>query len=80
METDSEGLLSIRCPFEKTYLSKHTGKQRTKVCNRQCVKVKPGSSGEAHCISCDKRFDFEVPAQDSGGNPLVSSQEVHLTG
>lgn len=76
METDD--LISIRCPNTKTYTSKHTGKKRTKICNRQCVKVKPGSSGEAHCISCDKTFDFEVSTQSTSQSLLLNEQEVHL--
>lgn len=77
METDEEGLLSIRCPFTKTYISKHTGKERSKECNKQCVKVNPGSSGEAYCSSCDKRFDFKVPEHNS--DVILLSEEVHLT-
>lgn len=79
MKSDDEGLLSIRCPFVKTYISKHTGKERSKECNKQCVKVKPGSSGEAYCSSCDKRFDFKVPHQGVSDVVLLNNQEVQLT-
>lgn len=77
METND--LVSIRCPYSKTYMSKHTQKERTKICNKQCVKVKPGSSGEAYCSSCEKRFDFEVSTQDASQSFVLSEQEVHLT-
>lgn len=77
METDDKGLLSIRCPFKKTYVSKHTGKERSKICNKQCVKVRPGSNGEAYCSSCDKRFEFEVPRDNEP--ETISFSEVQLT-
>lgn len=68
----SDELTSIRCPFIKEYTSKHTGKLVKKVCNKQCVKVQPGSRGEAYCSTCDKAFDFEVSFEDSGNNRLYN--------
>lgn len=52
-------LIDIRCPFKK--VAKQNGPQY--VCNAICVKVHPGSSGEAYCIRCKKSFDFETQEQ-----------------
>lgn len=51
--------IEIRCPFKKK--GKHTNKLY--VCNRVCVKVDPGSAGEAYCKSCKLSFEFEVDSQ-----------------
>lgn len=52
-------LIDIRCPFKKR--GKHTNKMY--ICNRICVKVRAGSSGEAYCKSCGLSFEFEVDSQ-----------------
>jgi hypothetical protein len=49
-------LIEVRCPYSR--VSKKNG--QTYPCNRLSVKVAPGSSGEAFCTSCDKRFEFDV--------------------
>ena len=54
-----ENLVEIRCPFSKK--SKSDGQMY--VCNRVCVKVIPGSAGEARCRSCHMSFEFEVDSQ-----------------
>ena len=59
MKNLHENLVEIRCPFEKK--SKTTKEMYT--CNRICVKVYPGSAGEAFCRSCHLPFEFEVDQQ-----------------
>jgi hypothetical protein len=54
-----ENLVEIKCPFEKR---SKTNKEIYQ-CNRICVKVTPGSSGEARCRSCHLSFEFEVDSQ-----------------
>jgi hypothetical protein len=54
-----ENLVEIRCPFEKTSKSDN----QLYKCNRVCVKVAPGSAGEARCRSCHLSFEFEVDDQ-----------------
>lgn len=49
-------LVEIRCPIERT--SKTDMNQY--LCNRICVRVLPGSAGEAKCRSCHLTFLFEV--------------------
>lgn len=49
-------LLEIRCPFK--IKSKKDGKLYN--CNRICVKVTSGSSGEAMCRSCHLTFNFKT--------------------
>lgn len=73
MTTDDD-LLSIRCPITKSYVSKHTGKQREKVCGRLVLKVTPGSKGEAYCWSCYKLFGFEVPSQHNSDVVMINSE------
>lgn len=60
-----ENLVDIRCPFKKT--SKFDGNQY--LCNRVCVKVLPGSAGEARCRECHLSFEFYVDknAQNTTG-------------
>lgn len=48
--------IEIRCPFRTLQKSKN----KLITCNRLCVKVYPGSSGEAYCNNCNLHFDFEV--------------------
>lgn len=55
----SETLIEIRCP--ETVTSKKTGFKYP--CNRLCVKVAPGSTGEAWCPSCRITFTFDVDDQ-----------------
>lgn len=52
--------VEIRCPFRTT-----TKRGMTYICNRLCVKVSPGSSGEAFCGSCKLPFEFEIMPDDS---------------
>lgn len=52
-------LIEIRCPFKNK--SKTNG--RIYVCNRVCVKVGPGSYGEARCRNCHLDFEFHVDRQ-----------------
>lgn len=52
-------LLEVRCP--SNIYNKTTGK--TIRCNKLCVKVYPGSSGEIQCRHCKTRFNFYVDSQ-----------------
>lgn len=54
-----ENLVEVRCPEWKA------GKPNGQLykCNRICVKVTPGSAGEARCRSCHVSFEFEVDSQ-----------------
>lgn len=52
-------LLEVRCPamvLDKT-------KNQQIRCNKLCVKVYPGSSGEIQCRHCKTRFHFYVDSQ-----------------
>jgi len=52
-------LIEVRCPamvWDKT-------KQKLLKCNKLCVKVYPGSSGEIQCRHCKMRFRFYVDSQ-----------------
>lgn len=53
---DVGSLLEVRCPYERV------SKSDLKVykCNSLCVKVSPGSSGEARCRKCGANFLFGV--------------------
>ena len=53
--------VEIRCPFKK--ISKFDGKLYQ--CPQICVKVDPGSSGEAWCRRCKLAFEFEVDSQSN---------------
>lgn len=58
-------LLEVRCPasvLDKT-------KNKLVKCNKLCVKVYPGSSGEIQCRHCKTRFHFYV---DSQANSILS--------
>lgn len=44
-------LIEVRCPLKRN---------GAKQCNRLCIKVTAGSSGEAYCPKCDQRFNFQV--------------------
>lgn len=54
-----DNLIVIRCPFKKR--GRHDNK--IYICNRVCVKVTPGSSGEAYCKECKMAFEFFVDNQ-----------------
>lgn len=54
-----QDLIEIRCPFKAK--GRHDNKVR--LCNRVCVKVRPGSAGEAYCKDCKLTFEFEVDRQ-----------------
>lgn len=54
-----ENLIVIRCPFKKR--GRHDNKLY--ICNRVCVKVTPGSAGEAYCKECKLTFEFVVDRQ-----------------
>lgn len=54
-----DNLIEIRCPFRAK--GRHDNKIR--ICNRVCVKVIPGSAGEAYCKNCKMAFEFEVDRQ-----------------
>lgn len=62
-------LLDIRCPFQvnskKGFIYK---------CNRLCVRVYPGSSGETWCGMCKKNFNFEV-ADDNSFKSFIKVQK-----
>lgn len=60
-------LILIHCPIPK---AGDDGKRH--ICNRLIVKVAPGSSGEAYCWTCKKRFDFSA---DTGTNPGVVDEQ-----
>lgn len=49
-------LLEVRCPYER--ISKSD--QKLYKCNSLCVKVSPGSAGEARCRKCGLNFLFGV--------------------
>lgn len=53
-------LIEIRCPFKKRGSN---NPNKIYLCNRVCVKVRPGSAGEAYCKSCSLPFEFEVDSQ-----------------
>lgn len=55
-----DNLIDIRCPFKKK--GTHDD-NKVYVCNRTCVRVRPGSAGEAYCKSCRLSFEFEVDRQ-----------------
>ncbi len=47
-------LLDVRCPYER--ISKSD--QKLYKCNSLCVRVTPGSAGEARCRKCGLNFLF----------------------
>ena len=56
---DEERLIPVRCPA--MIVNKNTGEKMR--CNKLCVKVFPGSSGEVQCRGCKRRFRFYVDSQ-----------------
>lgn len=74
--TESEKtFIEIRCPFEKqSKVDNNIYK-----CNRVCVKVTPGSAGEARCRSCHLSFEFEVDDQaHSATGVRVKTEEPEI--
>lgn len=59
MENLEKNRVEIRCPQYK----KNVKTNELYKCNRICVKVIPGSAGEARCRSCHLSFEFEVDSQ-----------------
>lgn len=59
IENIPEKRVEIRCPQVK----KSKSDNQMYKCNRICVKVMPGSAGEARCRSCHHSFEFEVDDQ-----------------
>ena len=59
MDTEDSRLIQIRCPgqvLDKT-------KNELVPCNKLCLKVFPGSSGEVMCRHCKLKFRFYVDSQ-----------------
>lgn len=56
---DEGRLIPVRCPAQVK--NRTTGELMR--CNKLCVKVYPGSSGEIQCRSCKMRFQFYVDSQ-----------------
>lgn len=55
---DGEKLLEVRCPG---HIIDKSGNER--ICNKLCLKVYPGSSGEIQCRHCKSRFKFYIDNQ-----------------
>ena len=55
---DEGRLIPVRCP---AMLTDKNGKLIK--CNKLCVKVFPGSSGEVICRGCHRKFRFYVDSQ-----------------
>ena len=55
---EDERLISVRCP---AMLTDKNGKLIK--CNKLCVRVFPGSSGEVICRNCKRKFRFYVDSQ-----------------
>lgn len=70
-----EELIEIRCPLKVAYNSTTTGRPKEKICDKRCLKVAPGSKGEAWCNSCHKAFDFEVADQNSVGFYMPATKQ-----
>lgn len=56
---DESRLLPVRCPG----MVMDKAKGELVKCNKLCVKVYPGSSGEIQCRHCKLRFHFYVDSQ-----------------
>lgn len=56
---EDDRLIPVRCP-SMVYDKKN---DKLIKCNKLCVKVFPGSSGEIVCRNCKKRFRFYVDSQ-----------------
>lgn len=54
-----DNLIPVRCPGQVLDKSKN----QLIPCNKLCVKVYPGSSGEIQCRHCKLRFHFYVDSQ-----------------
>lgn len=55
---EDERLISVRCPAMIVDKNGNLIK-----CNKLCVKVFPGSSGEVICRGCKRKFRFYVDSQ-----------------
>lgn len=55
-------LVEIRCPFKR----KNKFNNKLEDCHSLCIKVYPGSSGEAKCPKCKLTFEFAVDNQAQG--------------
>jgi phage FluMu protein Com len=60
-------LIDIRCPLKR---KDTTGK----ICNRLCVRVEPGSSGQVSCPRCNVPFEFKVD-DNSAFNDIITYRE-----
>lgn len=69
---DDGRLLPVRCPG--MVMDKKKGELVK--CNTLCVKVFPGSSGEAFCRHCKMRFRFYVDSQ-AHSSLAVKARPVH---
>ena len=59
LEDKKQNKFPVRCPIER--LSRSDGKLYR--CNSLCVRVKPGSAGEARCRKCRLLFEFDCDAE-----------------
>jgi len=71
LEDKNKKLFPVRCPFER--LSRTDGKLYR--CNSLCVRVRPNSSGEAHCRKCRLLFNFDCD-NDGTINPFVNAKQI----
>lgn len=73
----ADDYVEVRCPLireyevkrlvlhdDNTYDRTATGDRKTRLCDKLCVRVAPGSKGEVYCMSCKKHFEFEIASQD----------------
>lgn len=60
-------LVDIRCPLRRKDGS-------GKPCNALCVRVVPGSSGQAYCRRCEQNFDFHVDDNNSFSGIILTRE------
>lgn len=72
MSDQTQTLVEVRCPLKRPDRS-------NKTCNRLCVRVSPGSSGQAYCPRHDVTFDFEVD-DSSTFNAIIIDREAIQSG
>lgn len=77
MSVSKDSLVEIRCP-KQNYIEKY---KKTLVCNWLCVRVSPGSSGEAFCIQCKRRtgdgtFLFEI--SEDYEPPVIERNQIKV--
>lgn len=70
-EDKRENIFPVKCPFQR--LSRTDGKLYR--CNALCVRVKPGSEGEARCRKCRLKFNFECN-QEGVINAFVNAKST----